>query len=187
MTWVWFALTGTVIVVAGTWLARYGDVIAVRTGLGRHWVGVVLVAATTSLPELFTGFGATAVIQAPNIAIGDVLGSCLFNLLLLSFMDVVQAERLSARAHQGHALTIGCGLALTAIAGLGIAGARHWPTLGWVGAYSPLLIAGYLLSIRATFVHERRRLSEGHRAVAETVGDGVPALDRKSTRLNSSH
>ena len=39
-----------------------------------------LLAATTSLPELFTGFGATALANLPDIAVGDVLGSCMFNL-----------------------------------------------------------------------------------------------------------
>jgi cation:H+ antiporter len=100
--WVLFALTAAVIVVAGVQLARYGDVIGEKSGLGRSWIGVVLLAATTSLPELFTGFGATALTPLPDIAVGDVLGSCMFNLLILSLMDAIQPDRISARAHQGH-------------------------------------------------------------------------------------
>jgi Ca2+/Na+ antiporter len=38
----------------------------------------------------------------PDIAVGDVLGSCMFNLLILSLMDAIQPDRISARAHQGH-------------------------------------------------------------------------------------
>jgi cation:H+ antiporter len=83
-----------VIVLAGVPLARYGDVLGEKTGLGRSWIGVVLVAATTSLPELFTGFGATALAALPDIAVGDVVGSCMFNLLILSVMDAIP------RAHQ---------------------------------------------------------------------------------------
>ena len=109
MIWVQFAATALVIVLAGARLARYGDVLGEKTGLGRSWIGVVLLAATTSLPELFTGFGATALAALPNIALGDVLGSCMFNLLILSLMDAVQPEPLSAHAHQGHALSIGFG------------------------------------------------------------------------------
>jgi hypothetical protein len=62
-------------------------VLGEKTGLGRTWIGVVPLAATTSLPELFTGFGATALAPLPDIALGDVLGSCMFNLLILSLMD----------------------------------------------------------------------------------------------------
>ena len=35
-------------------LARHADTIAEHTGLGRLWIGSVLLAATTSLPELLT-------------------------------------------------------------------------------------------------------------------------------------
>jgi cation:H+ antiporter len=152
-----FALVATVIIVAGVQLARYGDVIGEKSGLGRSWIGVVLLAATTSLPELFTGFGATALTPLPDIAVGDVLGSCMFNLLILSLMDAIQPERISARAHQGHALAIGFGVALMAIAGVGLAGAAHWPAVGWVGLYSPILIALYFVAMRVMFTHERRR------------------------------
>ena len=109
MIWIQFLATALVIVFAGVRLARYGDVLGEKSGLGRSWIGVVLLAATTSLPELFTGFGATALANLPDIAVGDVLGSCMFNLLILSFMDAVQPEPLSTRAHQGHALSIGFG------------------------------------------------------------------------------
>ena len=56
--------TALVIVFAGVRLARYGDMLGEKSGLGRSWIGVVLLAATTSLPELFTGFGATALAGA---------------------------------------------------------------------------------------------------------------------------
>jgi len=58
MIWIQFLATALVIVFAGVRLARYGDVLGEKSGLGRSWIGVVLLAATTSLPELFTGFGA---------------------------------------------------------------------------------------------------------------------------------
>jgi cation:H+ antiporter len=133
MIWLQFLGAAVVIVLAGVRLARYGDVLGEKTGLGRSWIGVVLLAATTSLPELFTGFGATALLPLPDIAIGDVLGSCMFNLLILSFMDAIQPEPISARAHQGHALSIGFGLLLLGIAGLGLLGGGRLPALGWVG------------------------------------------------------
>jgi cation:H+ antiporter len=159
VTWLLFALAAAVIVVAGVRLARYGAVIGEKSGLGHTWIGVVLLAATTSLPELFTGFSATALTPLPDIAVGDILGSCMFNLLILSLMDALHPERISARAHQGHALAIGFGLALMGIAGLGLASAPHWPALGRIGWYSPVFIAVYFVAVRATFAHERQRLA----------------------------
>jgi cation:H+ antiporter len=168
MIWLQFAAIALVIVFAGVRLARFGDVLGEKTGLGRSWIGVVLLAATTSLPELFTGFGATALAALPDIALGDVLGSCMVNLLILSLMDAVQPEPISARAHQGHALSIGFGLLLIGVAGIGLVADRRLPALGWIGLYSPVLIVLYFVAMRVIFSHEQHRLRET-REVAEEL------------------
>ena len=164
-----FAATALVIVLAGVRLARYGDVLGEKTGLGRSWIGVVLLAATTSLPELFTGVGATALASLPDIALGDVLGSCMFNLMILSLMDAVQPEPISARAHQGHVLSIGFGLLLVGVAGAGLVADHRLPALGWIGLYSPVLIAVYFVAMRAIVRHERHRRLQEAREVAEEL------------------
>jgi cation:H+ antiporter len=169
MVWIQFLATSLVIVFAGVRLARYGDIIGEKTGLGRSWVGVVLLAATTSLPELFTGFGATALAALPDIAAGDVLGSCMFNLLILSMMDAVHPESLSARAHQSHALSIGFGLLLVGVAGLGLLAGAHAPTLGWIGAPSLLLIALYFVAMRMIFAHDRKERARESETVAREL------------------
>lgn len=169
MIWVQFAATALVIVLAGIRLARYGDVLGEKTGLGRSWIGVVLLAATTSLPELFTGFGATALAPLPDIALGDVLGSCMFNLLILSLMDAVHPEPISARAHQGHALSIGFGLLLIGVAGTGLVADRRLPVLGWVGLYTPALIVLYFVAMRVIFAHERHRRERETQEVADVL------------------
>src|SRR5688572_21061561 len=176
MIWVQFAATALVIVLAGVRLARYGDVLGEKTGLGRRWIGVVLLAATTSLPELFTGFGATALAALPNIALGDVLGSCMFNLVILSLMDAVQPEPLSAHAHQGHALSIGFGLLLIGVAGVGLVADHRLPALGWIGLYSPVLLALYFVAMRVIFTHERQRRERETREVAEELRYGQLTL-----------
>jgi cation:H+ antiporter len=182
MIWIQFLSTALVIVFAGVRLARYGDVLGEKTGLGGSWVGVVLLAATTSLPELFTGFGATALAALPDIAVGDVLGSCMFNLLILSFMDAIQPEPLSTRAHQGHALSIGFGLVLIGVAGLGLLGGARIPPLGWIGFYSPVFIAVYLVSMRLIFTHEQQRRARETQEVATELQYG--AISRRAAVLH---
>ncbi len=54
MIWVQFLATALVIVTAGVRLARYGDALGEKSGLGRSWIGVVLLASTTSLSELIS-------------------------------------------------------------------------------------------------------------------------------------
>ena len=169
MIWLEFAATALVIVLAGVRLARYGDVLGEKTGLGRSWIGVVLLAATTSLPELFTGFGSTALAALPDIAMGDVLGSCMFNLVILSLMDAIQPEPISARAHQSHALSMGFGLVLIGVAGLGLVADHRLPAIGWIGLYTPTLIALYFVAMRVIFAHERQRRAQETQEVAEEL------------------
>lgn len=149
-----FFLCALVIVASGTRLSYYGDVIAERSGLGQAWVGVIAMASVTSLPELVTGVSA-AVIDAPEIALGDVVGSCLFNLLILGVLDLMTPTPLLNRLRPVHTLSAALGALLLAVAAVAILTAGRWPALGWIGLSSPLLFGGYLLSVRALFVFER--------------------------------
>ena len=72
--------------------------IAAADDLGTVWRGCLVIVVAHEPPEIVTGFGATALAALLDIALGDVLGSCMFNLLILSLMDAVQPEPLSARA-----------------------------------------------------------------------------------------
>jgi cation:H+ antiporter len=74
--WLQFVVVPSEIVFAGYHLSTYGDGIAEKTGRGRTWVGVILMAPVTSLPELITGISSVVLVDLLNIAIGDVLGSC---------------------------------------------------------------------------------------------------------------
>jgi len=100
MIWLQFLVCTAAIVFAGAKLSEYGDVIAEKTGLGRTWIGVVLMASVTSLPELMTGVSSVAIFDLPNIAAGDALGSCMFNLLIIALLDVVVLQGAAAHTHQ---------------------------------------------------------------------------------------
>jgi cation:H+ antiporter len=52
MVWLEFGICVALIGVAGTRLSRYGDIIAEKTGMGGTWIGLILLASVTSLPEL---------------------------------------------------------------------------------------------------------------------------------------
>jgi len=176
MIWLQFAVTALAIVFAGARLARYGDVLGEKSGLGRSWIGIVLLATTTSLPELFTGFGATALASLPDIALGDVLGSCMFNLVILSFMDALHPEPLSTRAHQSHALSIGFGLLLIGVAGTGLVAGHRLPAIGWIGLSTPVLIVLYFVAMRVIFAHEQQRRAREMQDVAEELQYGETTL-----------
>lgn len=76
LLWIQFLSFSAIILFAGTQLSRYGDILAEKTSLGRTWIGVILLAMVTSLPELITGMSSVVVFDVPNIAVGNVLGAC---------------------------------------------------------------------------------------------------------------
>lgn len=165
-----FAALAGVIVFAGSNLSKYGDVIAEKTGMGRTWVGVVLMASVTSLPELITGVSAVAIFDLPNLAIGNVLGACMFNMLTIAVLDVLSGPTpISTRAHQGQVLAAGFAVLLLALVSMSIAAGESMPALGWIGLYSAAFLLIYVISMRTVFLFERRRIAEFLREKAEAA------------------
>lgn len=85
--WVQFAIAAAFILVASTYLTRSSDVIAEKTGIGRAFAGVILLATATSLPEMGVGVSSVVLIGSADMAIGAAFGSNLFNLMLIGFLD----------------------------------------------------------------------------------------------------
>lgn len=146
MVWFEFILSAGLIVVAAIQLAKYGDVIAVRTGLGGMFIGVVLMAGATSLPEVLTTI--SAVWQGtPNLAAGNLLGSNMFNMLLLALLDLVhQNERILRKAAVKHALSGSSAVLLITLVIFFLLDELTWQ-VGWVGVDSILLMLAYLAMV----------------------------------------
>lgn len=174
LIWVEFALCAALIGFAGPELSRSGDIIAEKTGLSQNWIGLIMLATVTSLPELITGLSAVTVANVPDIAVGDVLGSCVFNLAILIVLDFMHRDGpIYFRAHQGHILAAGFGIVLIGWAGMSILLAGHSFSfqIGHVGLYSPIMIGLYLIAIRTVFTYERNQREEFVEEVAEQYGD----------------
>lgn len=168
--WLQFIACTVVILYAGTKLSKYGDMIAEKTGLGRTWIGVVLMASVTSLPELITGVSSVTLFDLPNIAAGDVLGSCMFNILIIALLDFKRGDApISSQAHQGQALTAAYGILLLGLVSMAIVAGTKIPGVGWVGLYSVFFLLIYLGAMRMVFLYEKRRLAETQQAVEEEM------------------
>jgi len=155
-----FAVLAAVILLAGIRVSHYGDAIAEKSGLGRTWIGVVLLASVTSVPELATGISAVTTIGAPDIAAGDVLGSCMFNLLIIALMDFAGGRQpVSTRAHPGQVVAAGFGALMLSIVALSMLSSAWLPSLGWVSLSTPLILVVYILAMRTVFKYERTRIA----------------------------
>ncbi|GAA4466015.1 cation transporter [Nibrella saemangeumensis] len=151
-----FLFCSLVIVLAGSRLSYYGDIIAEQTGLGGAWFGLILMAAVTSLPELITGLSSVIYVGAPELALGDVYGSCVFNMLILALMDLFIRDHIPAvtKVSVNHALAAALSIILVGTTGFSLLFQEHIPTLGWVSIGSLLSLAIYLMSVRMIQRHE---------------------------------
>ncbi|MBE0624173.1 MAG: sodium:calcium antiporter [Burkholderiales bacterium] len=185
LVWIEFGVCAVLIGLAGWRLSLYGDVIAEKTGLGGTWIGVVLLASVTSLPELATGVSAVAAADAPDIAVGNILGACVLNLTYLVVLDLVhRQESIYTRARQGHILSAGFGVLLLGIVGFSLLLAQKVDPLspGHVGIYSPVIVVVYLISMRAVFSYEKKQMA----AYVEEAAERYPHLTLRQALVRFS-
>ncbi|MBK8949175.1 MAG: sodium:calcium antiporter [Flavobacteriales bacterium] len=149
-----FILCAAAIWFSGAHLARLGDRLAELTGMGRAWLGLVLMATVTSLPELFVGIGSAGIHGNADLAVGDVLGSCVFNLLILSVLDAFhRGPGLLHSVEPKQVLSAALGIVLLALVGFGIFLPDQYTIMGWVGALSIMFVGVYLVAMRMVYHH----------------------------------
>jgi len=122
-TWALFAeliVAGAVVILAGSRLARLADTLADRLNLASGWIGLILLATVTSLPELVTGGTATAIGNV-DLALGAIFGSCCFNITLIFLLNALLGGGSVLRSvSSAHALTSSFGIVLIGEALLGV-------------------------------------------------------------------
>lgn len=163
--WVQFLLASAVIIFAGSRLSYIGDGLAEKKKWDRTWVGLIIIAFSTSLPELFTSCAAAGIERQPDLVYGTTLGSVCFNITIFAFLDIVEGKgplslKLSPKLIFNAVVSIV--LILLAVAGITVLGDI---SLGWIGISSIMIIVVYILGSklsfgRATKTEEEEKLEE---------------------------
>ncbi len=168
--WIQLGVAAAVILGASLFLAKSADVIALKTGLGRSFVGVVLLATATSLPELGTGISAVAIVGQPDLAVGGAFGSNLFNLLIIGLMDVFWWRRFLLN-HVGMSSVVIGVLGILVISLGGVAVLMHDMSTvldGWpISPLSIVLVVGFAVAMYFVYQFEQ----------SEDATDKVPQKD----------
>ena len=168
-----FAGSACLVIFSGVFLAKYGDALAELMGWGRLWVGVILLALATSLPELISNV--TAVIRnQPELAAGDILGSNMVNMFLLAMVALLfGGARFFRRVAPDQKFLVSIAISLTCLALL--LGSFHpGVSLLGVGLASLLILALYLGGMRVVYVTRPQELP---REAADPSGP-LPSLRR---------
>jgi len=133
------------IFVGGGFLTHLGDRISARSGLGHHVMGMIFLAAVTSLPELSAGLSAAGWSRQPDIAMGEVLGSCVFNLAILGAADLYSRRPVIGAHGAAPLLNGGTGIVLLAAAALGMWVSGPAVLVSWLTGGTIVLV--YLLGL----------------------------------------
>lgn len=131
------------ILVAGIVVALTADALAEQTGLGSNFVGAVLVALSTSLPEISTTIAAVG-LGAHTLAFSNVFGANVLDLGLILVADAVYAGGpVLAAVGTFSAVTALLGIVLTGIYATGSLRRKRRVILG-MGADSLAVVAMYM-------------------------------------------
>ena len=93
MVWIYFICTAAVIIFAGSKLSVLAEKLAGMLNISSSTVGLLLVSIITSLPELSTSLSAAVQVGEPGLAVGNTIGSDLFNLMIIALCDLLFAKK----------------------------------------------------------------------------------------------
>lgn len=147
MVWLEFFVTAALIVISANYLAKFGDVIAIRTRMGGMFIGILLMATATSLPELLTSLSSVQQ-DTPNIAAGNLFGSSAVNMLMLAILDLThRSKHILRSAAKRHALTGSLAVLMITLV-LFFLEADIKVKLGWIGLDAIIIMAAYIVSVK---------------------------------------
>ncbi len=162
-TWALFFelfVVGLIVILAGAKFAKLADRLADLLNIGGGWIGLILLATVTSLPELVSGSTATTIGNV-DLALGGIFGSCAFNIVIIVMMNaMIGGGSVLRKVSPAHALTSSFGLALIGLAIFGLVVSSRINSTGSVAqwfeiAWSLLILVAYFGCMRLVYRFEK--------------------------------
>ena len=111
-----YAISAAVLVFFSIKLANYVDLLDKKTNISGAFIGGVVLAAVTSLPELVTSMSAIFVVKNSELIIGNVLGSNIFNLCIFGGAVLLTGRSYAkAKIGKSHLATLLCTIAVSVL------------------------------------------------------------------------
>jgi len=146
-----FVAASAVILIAGVALTDAADTIALKTGLGKTFVGSIMLALATSLPEVVTTSTAARMGKL-DMAVGNIFGANIFNMFILSAISILYFPgSLLQAVNTSHILTIAMVVVLTSVAMIGFT-EKAKRSIGWFSIYAIIILIGYLIAVTVLFL-----------------------------------
>lgn len=152
MSIITYLIIAGVVVFSSIKLSDYVDLLDKKTKLSGALLGGILLAAVTSLPELFTSISSTLFIHKNSFVVGNILGSNLFNMCLFFIPYLFFFSKLAtSKVNKSHLLSmLFIGLLYVTVVVAGFVFNFNNILWGWFNPMSILIVAIYALSILKT-------------------------------------
>lgn len=149
MIWVLiYAILAVCVVFFSIKLANYVDLIDKKTDMSGAFIGGVILAAVTSLPELFTSISAVLFVKQPDLVMGNILGSNLFNMCIFGGAALIAAKALcKSTIGESHFKTTVITFIMFSVMLLPVVFKKDF-TFAGISVYSIILLLLYACSIR---------------------------------------
>lgn len=106
-----YILSAGILVYSSIKCADYVDLLDKKTNMSGAFIGGVVLAAVTSLPEFVTSLSSIFVVKNPELIVGNVLGSNIFNLCIFGGLTLIYARGfLKSTVGKAHIATMICTL-----------------------------------------------------------------------------
>ena len=166
-----FLASAVLVMFCGAKLAVYGDALATLTGWGRLFVGSLLVALATSLPELSTNISAVQLDPPnPELAVGNVFGANMLNMFTMSAVALAFGGKrflVQVAPEQGYLIVVAVVLTGAAI----LFGAIQWgANVGEVGISSVILIVLFVAGMWWVYKNRPAAADEAEEDPGMTLG-----------------
>ena len=147
-----YLVVASIVVWLSIKLSTFVDLLDKKTNLSGALLGGILLAATTSLPEFFTSFTATVLVNNNSLVMGNILGSNLFNMVLFSIIYLFFFSRLvKAKVDKAHLFTMSIiGLLYTTVICASFIFSFNNILWGWFNPLSILIVVLYAINIWKT-------------------------------------
>ena len=178
--WAKFIALLILVYIFGTQVTKSADIIAEKKNLARAFMGVVFISMITSFPELFTGISAAAIVESADLAVGEIIGSCVFNLFIIAIIDVIfRKNNFYINRKKGDIFPFGFSFIMVGLLTLGLSLNLSQKILN-VGVFSIIIFIFYIVFLRILFkerkITVKNEIYEDKNLKAEIVKFVISAL-----------
>lgn len=130
-------------------LGNIVDMLDKKTKISGAFIGGVLLAAVTSLPELFTALSSIFLVHNATFVVGDILGSIIFDLVVLAIETFIWVKHFhEAKFQRWHIFNGLFCLAMYACAAYAFFAPKEWQLmLGDINVMSIVIFAFYVVTL----------------------------------------